>query len=143
MIPPPSGRRPGRRAGAPRNLPRGVSPSSGAWRDPPPLTGGTRIAEFIPVLMQRVQKHENAWRDALDARWAELMGARYAAHAQPGDYTAASRMLVVEVDHPVLAFEAARELRDLADRIRAAVPSAPVRRVHFRYAPRAPAAPKS
>lgn len=142
ILPPPEGG-PGRRAHAPRALPKGVAPSSGAWRDPPPLTGGTRIAEYLPALMQKVQKSQGAWREELDRRWPELMGSAYAHHAIPGEYIAPSRMLVVDMDHPVLAFEATRELRDLADRIQKAVPSAPIRRVRFRYVPRDPSAPPS
>lgn len=71
----------------------------------------------------------------MDARWPVLVGSKYAGHAQPGDFIASSRTLVVTVDHPVLAFEASRELRNLPERICEAVPSAPIQRVHFRYAP--------
>ena len=93
------------------------------------------MGEFIPSLMKEIQKSQAPWRDEVESRWPVLVGSKYAAHAQAGDFIASSRTLVVMVDHPILAFEASRELRNLPERIREAVPAAPIQRVHFRYAP--------
>ncbi len=120
-----------------------VRPSSGARRTPP-REPAKSVSDLIEVVLedlaQRMPPPESpevaAVRSHLEGAWADLVGSRFATLLRPGPSAVHSpRTLVVWAKHSVALFEAQRQLRDLADRIRQRWPSAPWTNVQFRLEP--------
>ncbi len=70
-------------------------------------------------------------RAELGRRWAEIVGPRLAARLSPGP-TVEGRRLRVWADHSVALYEARATLRNLVERVRAAIPESPWTEVEFR-----------
>ena len=110
--------------------------SSGARRAPTPLPDGHRIGEAIPPMWEIVSRAFQPWKRELTTRWTTIVGEPCASHARPGLMEGPDgRTLIVFVDSSVWQYEIERRLRDLKDRIRKAIPAAPVDRVIFRQDP--------
>jgi len=110
---------------------KGFRPSSGA-RCPNPLDASRPVGEVLPGLWAAICRAAPPWRARLNEEWAGIVGERFAKRLRPGPSEGMDRQtLIVYADHSAIRFEAEREMRDLAARIREAVPEAPVRRVRF------------
>ncbi|MCX7818260.1 MAG: DUF721 domain-containing protein [Kiritimatiellae bacterium] len=119
-----------------------IRPSSGARRPPPPLRSAQPIGKIVEQVVldiaQRLPREsaEGDVRCRLLREWPQLVGSRLAGLLRPGPSSAATpATLVVWARNPVAMSEAARQLRDLAERIRSRLPDAPWRRVQFRLEP--------
>lgn len=113
-----------------------VDPSPGAWPRFRPLPDGHCVGADVLPLMKTLERRILAgWKSALVARWPELVGPKFEPHLRPGRFDARAGHLAVYANHPMYRFEATRELRDLAERIRQTVPKSPVRTVSFESEP--------
>ncbi len=120
-----------------------VRPSSGARRLPPrdPAQPMSEVIEkVLEDLAQRMPPPESPEvaivRAHLERAWAELVGPRFAERLRPGPTAVhAPATLIVWAKHSIALFEAQRQLRDLARRIRQRWPAAPWASVQFRLEP--------
>lgn len=107
-----------------------IRPSSGARRPPPPLDASRPVGQAMTGLWDTICRSSPPWRTQLAEAWPSIVGDHFVRHMWPGASGGMDgRTLTVFAGHSVIKYEADRQLRDLAARIRDAVPDAPVDRV--------------